>query len=71
MRVFGILLVVVGIVALLYGGFSYKTRETVIDAGPLQVEADKTHRVPITPVAGGIALAAGLVMLFSSRRRLA
>ena len=69
MRVLGILLIVAGIVALMYGGFTYKTRETIIDAGPLKASVDHTHRVPMTPVVGGIALAAGLVMLFTSRRR--
>jgi hypothetical protein len=70
MRVLGILLIVAGFVALLYGGFTYKTRETIIDAGPIQASVDRTHRVPMTPVVGGIALAAGLVLLFTSRRRL-
>ena len=68
MRMLGIILVVAGIVALAYGGFSYKKRDTLIDAGPIQASVEHTQHVPVSPIAGGIALAAGLVLLFARRR---
>jgi len=55
----GIILIVVGIIALAYGGFTYTKREKVIDAGPLQVSADKEHHVQFPPVLGAICLAGG------------
>lgn len=64
----GILLIVIGVVSFAYQGFSYTTREKVIDLGPIQASADKTHTVPIPPILGGLALAGGIYLLVSSRR---
>ena len=59
----GIILIVVGIIAFAYQGITYTTREKVIDLGPLQVTADKTRTLPLTPIVGGIALVGGIVLL--------
>ena len=64
----GIILIVLGVLALAYQGFSYTRREKVIDAGPIQVSADKEKTVPIPPILGALALAAGAVLLFTSKR---
>ena len=61
--IIGIILIVIGIVALAYGGFSYTTREKVIDAGPLQVSADKEKTVPLPPILGGLCLVGGIVLV--------
>jgi hypothetical protein len=63
MKPLAVLLVVLGIVGLIYGGFSWTRKDTVVDAGPIQITADKKERLPITPVAGGLMLAAGVVLL--------
>lgn len=68
MKVFGVLLVVLGIVALVWGGFTYTKRETVADLGPIEATVDQKERVPISPLVGGAALAAGIVILAVSRR---
>ncbi len=68
MRLIGIILIVLGALALGYGGFSYVSREKVVDAGPIQVSADKEKYVFVPPVIGGIAVAAGLVLLATGRR---
>lgn len=68
MKVLAILLIVLGVVAFAYGGFSYKSKETVIDAGPVEVTAEKTHRVPLPPVLGAVAVAAGVGMLVLDRK---
>jgi uncharacterized membrane protein len=65
----GIVLIVIGVVALAWGGFTYTTREKVIDAGPLQVSADKEHRVPFSPVLGGICLVGGIVLVAIGNRK--
>ncbi len=63
----GILLIVLGVIALAYQGFSYTTRENkkVLDLGPLQVDAtvEKTRTVPLPPILGMAALAGGVVLL--------
>lgn len=69
MRVLGILLVIGGIVALIYGGFSFTKREKVLDVGPIEASVDKKERVAISPLIGGLAIAAGLVMVFAGARR--
>lgn len=69
MKALGIILTVLGIIALFYGGISYTRREKVVDVGPIEAYADKKERIPMSPVVGGVALLAGVVLLVSSRRR--
>jgi len=61
--VLGILLAVVGILALIYQGFSYTRQEKVIDVGPIHATRDDTQRVPIPPMVGGLALLGGAALL--------
>lgn len=68
MRIVAIVLIVVGALILGYQGFSYIKRDTVVDAGPVQVTAERKENVWIPPVIGGVAVAAGLVMLLTTRR---
>jgi hypothetical protein len=63
MKLIGIVLIVLGVLGLALGGFQYTTRERVVDLGPLKVDADKTHNVPITPIAGFAALIGGIVLV--------
>jgi uncharacterized membrane protein len=65
----GIILIVIGIVALAYQGITYTTREKVVDLGPIQVTADKTRTLPLPPIVGGIALVGGIVLLVMGNRR--
>jgi hypothetical protein len=65
----GILLIVVGVVGLAVGGINYTRREKVIDIGPIEATAERRERIPVPPVVGGIALAAGLVLLLAGNRR--
>jgi len=69
LKVIGILLIVLGVVGLAYGGFTWTTREKVVDAGPIQISADKSHSLPLPPIAGGICLVAGVVLLLGSNKR--
>ena len=67
--IIGIILILVGVVALAYGGFSYTKREKVIDAGPLQVSADREKTVPFPPILGGLCLAGGIVLVIVGSRK--
>ncbi|MDP3719932.1 MAG: DUF3185 domain-containing protein [Acidobacteriota bacterium] len=62
-KIVGIVLVVLGILGLAYGGLSWTSRETVVDAGPINITADKTERFPLPPLAGGLLLVAGVVLI--------
>lgn len=66
--VLALVLIVIGIVAFVYQGFSYTTRKKVVDIGPIQATREERHDVPIPPVLGAIALIGGIVVLLSGRR---
>jgi uncharacterized membrane protein len=65
---FGIILVVLGILALAYQGFSYTLPKKEVDVGPLHVTKEERHTVPLPPVLGGLALIGGIVVLVMDRR---
>jgi uncharacterized membrane protein len=68
--VLGILLVVLGGLALVYQGFSYTRQEKVLDIGPIHATADTQEHVPLPPIVGGLALAAGAVLLaFGAKKK--
>ena len=68
MRIFGIVLIVLGLVALLYGGISWTQREKVVDVGPIEVTREDRERLPIPPIVGGLLLTAGVVLVVVRRR---
>jgi drug/metabolite transporter (DMT)-like permease len=59
----GILLVVLGVMALAYQGINYNHQETVMNVGPMHVTADTHDRMPLSPILGGLALAGGVLLL--------
>jgi hypothetical protein len=69
MRIAGVVLVIIGIVALVWGGVFWTDRDTVIDAGPLEVSTEQREGVAVPPIVGGIALVAGIVLLVLPARR--
>ena len=64
MKVLAGVLIVLGLVAVLYGGVSWTHKDKVLDAGPIEITADKKEHIPISPIAGGIMLVAGIALLF-------
>ena len=68
MKAIGIVLVVLGIVGLIYGGVSWTQREKIVDAGPIEITQNKTKSVPLPPVAGAILLVAGVVVLMRGNK---
>jgi drug/metabolite transporter (DMT)-like permease len=67
--VVGVVLIILGIVGLAFGGFSFTHREKVIDLGPIQASADKKESLPIPPILGALAIVGGVVLLATSARR--
>jgi hypothetical protein len=65
----GILLIILGVFALAYQGFTYTTHKKVLDIGPIEATKEEHKTVPLPPVLGGIALAAGAVLLFAGSKR--
>lgn len=69
MKIFGIILIVIGVIMFIMTGISYTTEETIIDAGPIEVSAEKENQINWPPYAGGAALISGLVLVALSRKR--
>lgn len=67
----GMLLIVLGVVALIYGGISYTKRETVLDIGPIHATAERQKTLPLSPVLGIVAVAGGVVLLVAGGRKAA
>jgi hypothetical protein len=64
----GIVLIVIGVLALAYQGITYTTREKVIELGPLKAEVEKRRTIPLPPVIGVLALAGGIVLVVLGRK---
>jgi hypothetical protein len=69
MKLAGIVLVVLGALALAYQGIRYTTREKLIDLGPLKVTASERKTIPLPPIVGGVALVAGIAMILADRKK--
>lgn len=68
-KTLGIVLIVAGLIGLVWGGFTYTTKETVLDMGPIHATRDKTHNVPLPPIAGALALLGGVALLVTAGRK--
>jgi hypothetical protein len=68
MKAIGLVLIVLGIVALIYGGFTYTTQKKVLDVGPIQATKKEDHTVPLPPILGALALIGGVVLLVTDKR---
>ena len=69
MKLAGIVLLILGALSLIYGGFTYNRQRTIVDLGPIKATATEQKTVPLSPIVGGIAMAAGVGLLFVSRKR--
>jgi uncharacterized membrane protein len=68
--IFGIILIAIGIVLLAYGGYtSFTTKENVAKLGPLEINKQQEHPVPIGPIAGGACLVGGIILVLTGNRR--
>jgi hypothetical protein len=68
MKPLGVILVVLGVLALVYQGFSYTTQKKVLDVGPIQATKQEHHTVPLPPILGALALIGGVIILVSDRK---
>lgn len=68
----GILLIVIGVIALAWGGFaSFTTQENVAKLGPVEINKQEEHKVPVGPILGGLCLAGGIVLVLVGNRKTA
>ena len=69
MKLAAIVLIVVGVIALAYGGISYTREKKVIDIGPIEATAKTRETIPLPPVLGAAAIIGGIVMLVAGGRK--
>lgn len=68
MKLAGIILIVLGVLALVYQGFSYTKTEKDAQLGPIKIQHDETHTVPIPPIVGGVFIVGGILALAMGSR---
>ena len=69
MRIIGVILIVIGIIALVFGGITYTRREKVLDIGPLQASTERQKTIPLSPLLGGLALVGGVALMIAGSRK--
>jgi uncharacterized membrane protein HdeD (DUF308 family) len=69
MKLAGIILIILGVLALAYQGIRYTTQEKLVDIGPLQVTTAEKKNIPLPPIVGGVAIVAGIALIFAERRK--
>jgi hypothetical protein len=67
-KTIGMVLIVLGVIGLAWGGFTYTTQEKVIDIGPIQASVEKTRSIPFPPIAGLLALGGGVALLMIGKK---
>ena len=68
-KTLGMVLIVLGLIGLAYGGFSYKTKEKAVDIGPIEATAKTRETIPLPPLLGVAAIAGGVVLLVVGARK--
>lgn len=69
MKTIGILLVIIGIVMLVFRGINFTTEKKVAEIGPIDIEKKENRRIDWPMYAGGLATAAGLIMILADRKK--
>jgi hypothetical protein len=64
----GIILILLGIVGFVSGGFSFTHKEKAVDVGPIQISHDKKETVPISPILSTVALLGGIGLVVAGTR---
>jgi uncharacterized membrane protein len=64
----GILLIILGVVALTYQGITYTTHKKVLDIGPIQATKEEHKTIPLPPILGGIAMVGGVALLLTGSK---
>ena len=65
----GIILIGLGVIGFVTGGFSFTKREKVLEVGPIEATAETEENVAISPILSGVAVVVGLGLVFAGTRR--
>lgn len=67
-RILGMLLIGLGIIMMVYTGFSYSSRDKVAEIGPVNITATRNHPVSWSPIIGVILIVGGIVIVAVTRK---
>ena len=62
-KTIGVILIVLGLVALAYQGISYTTREKVVDLGPIEASKETKQTIPLPPIVGIVSIVGGIFLV--------
>ena len=62
-RGIGIVLIIIGIVTLVWGGVFWTDRDTIVDAGPVEISTENREGFSLPPILGVIALIGGIALV--------
>jgi len=65
----GMVLILIGVIALVLQGITLVTSEKVAQVGPLEVNKETKKTIPLPPILGALALAGGIVLVVVGTRR--
>lgn len=68
LRIFGIILIVLGLISLIYQGITYTSEEALLEMGPVAISARENKTIPLPPLLGGLMLAGGVGLLIVGAR---
>jgi uncharacterized membrane protein YidH (DUF202 family) len=68
MKALAVVLIVLGVLALAYGGFTYTHEKKVVDLGPIQASKKETNTVPLPPILGVVAIIGGGILLVTGKK---
>jgi len=67
-RTIGIVVLVIGIAMLIWSGFTYTKKEKIVDAGPIQISADRQKTVSWPPYAGALLVVGGIILIATAKK---
>lgn len=67
-KTLGIIVIILGVIMMIYTGFSFVTTEKVLEVGALKIEKEKDHTIQWPPIVGIVLLVGGVVLVVSDRK---
>jgi uncharacterized membrane protein YidH (DUF202 family) len=67
-KLVGIVLIILGLAGVLYGGVSWNRKKTIVDAGPVEISRTERESLPVPPIVGALLLVGGVVLVMKGRK---